>query len=191
MVEKTTQNHPNIILVLGYLLDEKGILGDCAKSRVKIACNLWKKNHQSHILFSGYCGLVGNKKPIITEALAMKNYALFLGVPENKIILEEKSRDTIGNAYFSKEIIVKKKWKNIFVVTSDFHIERAKFTFKKIFDQSFNIEYFGAKSKPSIKNTLSEKILMQIYKNFFVNIKEGDDKSIRELMLHKHPAYGR
>ena len=65
--------------------------------------------------------------PIRSEASAMKEYALSLGIPEMNILAEEKSKDTLGNAFFTKITYLEKyNWKNVIVITSDFHLNRTK-----------------------------------------------------------------
>jgi uncharacterized SAM-binding protein YcdF (DUF218 family) len=52
-----------------------------------------------------------------------------MGVPESAIILEEKSRTTIGNAYYCLFIVKKARWKSVVLVTDELHMPRAKYLF--------------------------------------------------------------
>jgi uncharacterized SAM-binding protein YcdF (DUF218 family) len=52
-----------------------------------------------------------------------------LGVPYEKILIEDRSRDTLENALYSKEICEKHHFKDPLVVTSAMHMRRALMCF--------------------------------------------------------------
>ncbi|MTD42189.1 hypothetical protein GIX45_26890 [Erwinia sp. CPCC 100877] len=64
----------------------------------------------------------------LAESIAMKNYALAKGIPEEDILLEANSRNTLENMKFSKEIIEQNfggsDYRAIFT-TNNFHLFRA------------------------------------------------------------------
>ena len=72
----------------------------------------------------------------------MKDYAVSLGTDGKKIMKEEKSKDTVGNAYFSKQLIRKLGFRNIIVVTTEIHAHRAKIIFKMVFGPAYKIRFF-------------------------------------------------
>jgi uncharacterized SAM-binding protein YcdF (DUF218 family) len=108
----------------------------------------------------------------------------------NKIYLEEKSLDTISNAVFSKEIVDRHKdWKNIFLLTSDYHMKRSLWLFKKIFDKPFHVYPFpivskfeeaGRKKYEDFLLTISKKIVKDILSN---------NQSITKMLRKVHPFY--
>ena len=62
----------------------------------------------------------------ISEAEAMKRYLLEQGVPEDDIIMEDKSTTTLENLKFSKDIIDSREGrKYTALVTSNYHVYRA------------------------------------------------------------------
>ena len=54
-----------------------------------------------------------------------------MGIPENEIIEERRSKDTSENARYAKVIIEKRAFKAPILVTSAYHIKRAVFLFEK------------------------------------------------------------
>ena len=66
------------------------------------------------------------------EAPIVKRFLTDLGVPPDKVILEDKSRDTIENARFTQSICKKNGYKKPILVTSAYHMKRAVMSFKKI-----------------------------------------------------------
>jgi uncharacterized SAM-binding protein YcdF (DUF218 family) len=70
-----------------------------------------------------------NKK---AEAPIVKRFLIDLGVPGNKIIMEDKSRDTFENVKYTSEILKKSGYRKPILVTSAYHMKRAVMTFNKI-----------------------------------------------------------
>ncbi|SDM96903.1 YdcF family protein [Allokutzneria albata] len=62
----------------------------------------------------------------VSEARAMADYLIARGVPEERIVLEEKSRTTLQNLLFSGEIMAERRpGYQCVVVTSNYHVLRA------------------------------------------------------------------
>lgn len=65
------------------------------------------------------------------EAVIVKRFLIDLGVPENKILTESKSRDTVENARFSKEILKRHGLHTPLLVTSAYHMRRSVMAFRR------------------------------------------------------------
>ncbi|AJS59389.1 YdcF family protein [Paenibacillus sp. IHBB 10380] len=80
----------------------------------------------------------------ITEAQAMSNYLINKGISKDRIILESKSTSTQENLLFSKAIMNFEGLKNptIMIITSDYHMHRAKLIAKEL-----GFEAYGISSK--------------------------------------------
>lgn len=87
-------------------------------------------DNKPYIIVSG--GKGSDEK--ISEAEAMKNYLIEKGIKEDKIILEEQSKNTYENFKYSKEKLkdIEKEDMKIAFVSSDFHIYRASLYAKQI-----------------------------------------------------------
>lgn len=68
----------------------------------------------------------GNGRDPEATVLVTKRYLIDMGVPANQVIVETKSRDTKENAAFSAEICRAKAFKRPILVTSAYHLKRAK-----------------------------------------------------------------
>ena len=62
--------------------------------------------------------------------------AVTLGVPEDRILREERSRSTYENALYSRELLEARGIRSALVVTSDWHGRRSEFVFEKVFKGS-------------------------------------------------------
>lgn len=64
------------------------------------------------------------------EATILRRFLVDLGVPEKKIVVEARSRDTAENALYSKEICVLRGFGHPLLVTSAYHMPRALYAFR-------------------------------------------------------------
>lgn len=71
--------------------------------------------------------LTGNGSGDVPEAVLMKQFALDMGVPEKRIILEDKSMNTSEHPLYLMDILKDKKF---LIVTSAYHMRRALLNFE-------------------------------------------------------------
>jgi uncharacterized SAM-binding protein YcdF (DUF218 family) len=106
--------------------------------RIDAAADYMKKNKDTIAIASGGQG-PGEE---ITEAEAIKRGLLSHGIPNNRILLEDQSTDTVENIRFSRKLIPEYLEEGL-VVTNDFHLYRAKSIAK---DQGLNIQGLPAET---------------------------------------------
>ncbi|MEW6162341.1 MAG: YdcF family protein [Nitrospirota bacterium] len=104
-----------------------GSPADDMLGRIVTAVRLQKRLNVPIIVSSGQ---VFKHKP--SEVLIVRRFLVNLGVPLKKIILEDKSRDTIENARYTKAICEKLGFKKPILVTSAYHMSRSVLSFKKV-----------------------------------------------------------
>lgn len=129
--------HADYIIILGARV--KGEIPSLAlQYRIDAAANYMKKNKETIAIASGGQGPGED----ITEAEAIKEGLLVHGISSNRIILEDKSTDTVENIRFSKKLIPD-YLENGLLVTNDFHLYRAKSIAK---DQGLNLQGIPAET---------------------------------------------
>lgn len=116
------------LLILG-----AGLKGDQVSltlaSRMKVGIDYLNQHPKTKVIVSGGKGS-GEK---ISEAEAMEKYLLDKGIKPERIIKEENSTSTMENFRFSKRIVSKRLSNNeIMIVTSEFHIFRAKMLARRV-----------------------------------------------------------
>jgi uncharacterized SAM-binding protein YcdF (DUF218 family) len=153
------------------------------------------------ILVSGeYSFLYEDKKPPFTEAFEMEKYLLEKGVSKEAIFKEEQSKDTVGNAYYSKKyIFIPKKEKEIIIITSDFQVERVKYIFGKILGPDYKFKIIGIKSSlPDGEREAvwqRQKDLLLKTRELLSNMKDGDHDFLKDRIYklkfyrEKRPAW--
>lgn len=184
----------DVILTLGNGLTEDWKLPGIVSSRLKKITDLYFQKVSNKIIVCGRWSINWDIKgimPSTTEAEEMKKVLSRFGVSDKDIIKEEYSRDTIGNAYFSKVNIVKpNNFKTILIVCSDFHLKRAQFLFKKIFNDKYQIDFLTTPTESSKDPQFMqmEDGVLQRQKNFLKDMKNGDDAFLAT-RLYEDPYY--
>ncbi|MEW6740714.1 MAG: YdcF family protein [Nitrospirota bacterium] len=95
--------------------------------RIITAVRLQKKINVP-VIISGGAVFKGRK----AEAPIVRRFLTDLGVPDKKVIIEDKSRDTIENARYTAEICKRLGYKKPLLVTSAYHMKRSVMSFKKV-----------------------------------------------------------
>ena len=127
--------------------------------RIKAATEYLKENPEVKVIATGGKG----KKEGIAEGVAIKRELLKNGISEDRIILEDKSKNTVENFRFSLEKIRNSengKNKNsenngnrkikVLIVTNDYHIFRSKNIARKVGFDNENYEIYGLPAKTPI-----------------------------------------
>jgi uncharacterized SAM-binding protein YcdF (DUF218 family) len=142
-----------MIVVLGGGIDRDGNLPIWVHGRLEKTIQLFREK-ESWILLSGK----GKDGYSLTEAEAMANYLIERNIPEDKILLECLSEDTVQNAYFSRTLHIDPMAVNRFtVVTSAFHMERSRHIFEWVFGKGYHIEYAMAPDQEIDDEVLRER----------------------------------
>jgi uncharacterized SAM-binding protein YcdF (DUF218 family) len=112
------------------------VLAGEEKERVEYGAKLFKEGwaRKDRIIMSG-----GPAVWKYSWASLMKAQAVCLGVSGNSIIVEDRSRSTEENAIFTKEILVKRGYKSIILVTSPYHSKRASVIFGRVLGSGIKI----------------------------------------------------
>ena len=116
------RKEPDSIIVLG-----SGLIGDkvppLLAQRLTKGKTIYDQFHgRPKLIVSGGQGA----DELTSEAAAMANYLIEQGVPEEDILIENRSRTTFENLTFSKAILEKEGLgKHVLIVTNSFHTLRA------------------------------------------------------------------
>jgi len=128
--------HAEAIVVLGGGTDAKvyprpGVEVNGAGDRVLFAARLFKDGMADHVLLSGG-EITWLSSTSSTPAGEMAAILEELGIPRDKLWLEDQSQNTHENAIFSKKILDEKGIGRILLVTSAMHMPRAVGLFAKL-----------------------------------------------------------
>ncbi len=115
---------PQVMIVLGCQVKPYGP-SVLLRDRLDKALDYWKEHREMIIVVSGG---QGPDEPS-TEARAMADYLAARGVPEDQILLEEESHNSILNLKKSKEVLERAGFSvenGVLVVSNGFHLSRVR-----------------------------------------------------------------
>ncbi len=128
--------------------------------------------------------------PVHGEVMA--NYAIKRGVPPEKIALQDFSGDTVGEAYFVKEMVLfPNGLHNITVVSSESQIPRAQEIYRKILGNGYQTDYIGV-SIPSANISEAsehERKALEMFRSQFGHLRDGDSEAIERTLYSVHGLY--
>ncbi len=84
---------------------------------------LAKKYPDARLVFTG--GNASMRSGLATEADQVRQYLLDSGIQENRLILENRARNTYENALLSKQLVQPSAQENWILITSAYHLPRA------------------------------------------------------------------
>jgi uncharacterized SAM-binding protein YcdF (DUF218 family) len=117
--ENTTQEHFDVLIVLGYPADADGNPTPMELERVTEAVNEYERGVAPRMIITG--GAAHNQ---YVEADVMTRVAEAQGIPAGAIVEERTAMDTIENACDSLKIMRRHGWESAEVVSSASHLPR-------------------------------------------------------------------
>ena len=180
------------IIVLGRGIAKDGTLPPDPISRVKKAVELYNEGVAPRIIMSGGYSYHLVDTPDISEAKAMKDLAVSLGIPSEAIIEEDESLHTIGNAYFTKKVICEPNgWRNLTLIASDEHAPRVTYVFGMMFGPEYEIDIEMSdrvlNDDEYAKEVEHEAASLKMTKEYLASVDAGDDQRIRRIALELNP----
>jgi uncharacterized SAM-binding protein YcdF (DUF218 family) len=103
--------------------------------RVNHSLNLYRSGKVRKIIFTGG---QGNRNEL-TESAAARLYALEHGIPEDIILIEEKSHDTHENLFYAKEVADDNQLKTVLIVSDPLHMKRAMIMGRRSWIESLSV----------------------------------------------------
>jgi len=172
----------DVLLVLGYCTDPDDPV---FQVRVNRAVALYEQGEAQQIIMSGCCSVKLEKRPRVTEAECMRDYAVDKGVPLGAILLEEESVDTLGNFYFSKlRILEPCSWYHVGVVSTPWHVWRSQWLAPMIFGPDYSITYYpsehpaGWDEQTIRKSELRNRTLLAETREQLKDMQPGDHDAV-------------
>jgi uncharacterized SAM-binding protein YcdF (DUF218 family) len=117
--------HEDVIIVLGAGLNENLTPNDATIRRGQRAAELWKQGYAPMLICSGGFATWASR----SEADGCAQVLRESGIPADAIILEDRSRSTEENAFYSHQIMQARGWKTALVVSDGYHLLRATWIF--------------------------------------------------------------
>jgi uncharacterized SAM-binding protein YcdF (DUF218 family) len=118
----------DVIVVLGAGVQRNNRPGPALIRRSTQAAALWQKGLVTHVICSG--GTPGDVRR--SEADACRELLVEAGVPASAILMEDRSRSTEENAFYTRQVMDEHGWKTAIVVSDGYHLLRATWLFTQV-----------------------------------------------------------
>jgi uncharacterized SAM-binding protein YcdF (DUF218 family) len=117
----TTQKHFDTLIVLGTPAMLSGRVTPEMRERVGEGVREYKAGVASHIIMSG-----GAAHTPWVEGKVMAALAVSEGVPQDAIMVEGRSHDTLQNLWYSRQIMQEQGWHSAEVISTPYHLTRTE-----------------------------------------------------------------
>ena len=182
--------HTHAIVILGCGIDAAGSIGSDAEHSVRLGVDVLAQRSDACLIMTGRVSYKATFEPSISEAQAMKEYAVKLGVPGNRIFVETESKDTLGNLFFTKQnLLVPLRISDITIVRGpNQSTERIEYLVRKVLGPDYTYRLIEPDIQRPAERAREQKSL-SIAKRWLDPIDDGDMGAIYALMRAKHPGY--
>ena len=120
------QGDPQAMVVLGCRVMPEGHPSILLQDRLDAALDYWEAHPEVTVVVSGG---QGSNEPT-SEARCMADYLMDGGVPEDQILLEDRSHNTKENLLYSRELLaaegIQVEQADVLVVSNGFHLTRTR-----------------------------------------------------------------
>jgi len=162
-------------------------------ARARRAAALYRSGRARRIVMSGAYGMY-DPPPPRAEATAMAEIAVAAGVPPGSITAESRSRDTIGNIWFTKPLLGEPGGQCVIVVTSGWHAARVRYLTQVIWGPGYRVSVEAvtgeaATRAPEEIARWEAGLLLAVSRRWFAAIRPGDDAAIADVLARDHPIY--
>jgi uncharacterized SAM-binding protein YcdF (DUF218 family) len=175
------------IIVLSHQMDKNSKLGPESQARANLAADTFFNEKCDFILTLGWDYRPDSEIPI---AHAFELFLENKGVPKEKIISDINSRDTVGDAIFSKIYLMKDyKPKTFFIVSSDYHMKRVEVIFRLIYGKEADLNFLSCVwDTKNVNNAKEVKSLNDFFKTF-KDIEFDNNDLLLKRLSSQHPFY--
>ena len=166
--------------MLGGGIDAQGAPSGSTVARARAAAHLAHQRPSLAVIASGRHG--EQDDPPRTEAAVMAELIVGAGIAPERVFVEERSRDTIGNAV---EVAVKYlaniEPRPLYLVTSPFHLERALVVFRNVLGFAWQVQAVAAdETRDDTDRAKNETFFLQETFTFFQGIRPGELRAIEK-----------
>jgi len=155
--KKDEKSPSDVAIVLGAAVWD-GEVSPVYRERINHAIALYKDGFVDFIILTGGFG-EGSYK---SDSQVAKEYALSQGIPEERILIEEKSTITEENLEFSKEVMEENDLGTAIIVSDPLHMKRSM-----LMAEDYNINALSSPTTTSMYKSLKTKIPFLLREEFF------------------------
>lgn len=165
------------------------VAGPDSIQRAEVAAQLVLSGSVENLIIAGGFPSTGRKRTPNTLAHQMRAHVLEMGVHEDKVKIDPKSIDTIGNLIEAKKLAKAEGWHDFYLVTSTSHMERAMDTAGRVFGPAYTFAPVEAGESPYKKQAVNEHLGRIALGVIARGVVPGDDETLEKRLLGILPGY--
>tara|TARA_X000001036_G_scaffold309846_1_gene288575 strand:- start:27967 stop:28545 length:579 start_codon:yes stop_codon:yes gene_type:complete len=185
------QNSKRAVICLSHQLDEKNNLSLDSIKRLRKSFQVFNENSCESFITTGWKIKKDLQKPLssIMADYVVKNS----NISRDSIFEETNAKDTVGEAVFIKKnfFLTHNDFNKIYVITSDWHLNRAKEIFEFVFgdkdDPVLHFKKVSGEFKCKVMEDSNTSIIK--FREMVDSCKRGNIEEIYSKMLHEHTLY--
>lgn len=181
------------IIILGGGRTNDGTLTELSIQRLERGAELYKQGVALRVFALGGPFSTYSPYSIRFEKTGSQIRSEFLeshGVPQENIIQVSDGRDTMLEAFASRKVVEEMSLKRILLVTSDKHMERSLYIFRRIFGKNIVVDGTGVPCG-EILNEQEEKEYLKLVRGFLDSMPDRIPDPIMETWIEDHTDYYR
>jgi uncharacterized SAM-binding protein YcdF (DUF218 family) len=160
-------------------------------ARVRAAAAAARERQDLVLILSGSHPPTTRERPERSEAALMRDALLEAGLAADRLLLEDESRDTLGNAVFTAvRYLAGLEPRTVLVISSPSHVVRAVRIFERVLGAGWLVE--AVASEPSGADRARgaiERALAREADDFFAGLRPGDLPAIAARLRARYPYY--
>jgi len=163
-----------------------GEMGPNTKARMDTAIELIDEGVSDNLIVTGDHSFA-EPRPISPLSHLMAAYAVDEGV--DRVFVEDRALETVGNALFTQELAEAYNWRNLIVVTNKFHLPRSLRIFNHVMGEGYDIHGCPAPDKSFPHQRLHETAADILTRLILARTEPGDVDAIRKRLFAIVPGY--
>ena len=164
-------------------------LGEESLARAEMAIKMFSCNEYDRLVTLGWDYRVDCDTPIaeVFSDYIIQNSA----IEKASVIVIRESRDTVGDAIYCLDFFRNSKLKKIVVITSDYHVDRTRYIFRHVFNNTVSIEVCGVDTKANLDSEilLHEQQSLDAFYQTFNGVDFSSRTEMFTVLSEKHPFY--
>jgi len=179
-----------VAVVLGSGLKADGSATPVTEIRAKAAAELLATKGRMKVICSGSRPPDDKGEHGTTEAQVMADIIVAEGISAKRILLEDQSFDTLGNAIFTVDRYLSgKKGGTLYVVTSAFHMERALYLFRHVLGPKWTVIAYESPEWSKETRQPGAPAALKRAQDFCAGTQPGDLATLKKRLFELIPAY--
>jgi uncharacterized SAM-binding protein YcdF (DUF218 family) len=175
------------LIVLANEMGADGTLTDESLARAGLTLRIARERPTDLVVT---CGWPYRPDSAVAIADAFKDHLVGQGLPAERIVPEVTSRDTVGDAVFTRaKVIDPRGIARLRVVTSAYHVARTRRIFGFVYGDGYDVTVLGATVPEPPGAAEREAASLAAFRRTFAGVNPGDLPSILEALRTRHPFY--